>query len=593
MMRAIILVALAIAAGAAHAQAFVAPIRTTVSSPISATFSASRTSCTAPCAVLFDATATTATGVSRPFHHLRYSWNAGDGAAGAWTYGVRTAAGSKGVGDGPVWAYVFESAGTYTVTLTANDGTNSAQFTRDITVTAANTTWASNTLCISTAGVPTAGVDGCPDGATGLQSSDFDDAINSNLAKGCGGSGCRRFLFRAGQTFTSSGNGGALSVAGPGYVGAYGAGAKPIVSGASAGKIDVSANDWRVVGLDLRSATNVAVQPCASGCATGISEFLLQGNTFSSNNDATGLNSLFLSGGPVYSKFFWMENDFDGNTQYAIQADVREHAFMGNRVRNNTAQHMVRYNHCAVCVVSNNEIGPGSGGGLFMRAYEPFTAGGSVFPPSTAYTEKVVISENWSRGGHAFSTKYINTYGDSRHRIILVEANLIEATCFETSGGDQTIRNNLFLWSTLPSCAVGVTNGDADRQKVVPASVNDNVEVYNNTLYSSVTSSNDFVFTSNTGGTLANYVQKNNLVWMPNHSGSKSNISSTPAGASITNNSLASNPTFVGTPTASPLTDWRATSEAVVIDEGASVPVWSDFFRAARSGTYDLGAVNP
>src|SRR6185295_12922369 len=94
----------------------------------------SRTSGVAPLAVFFDATGTTSTGTTKPFHELGYQWNFGD-AATTWA----TTGAPKNSATGPIAAHVFESPGTYTVTLTVTDGVNNATASATITVSNPNT----------------------------------------------------------------------------------------------------------------------------------------------------------------------------------------------------------------------------------------------------------------------------------------------------------------------------------------------------------------------------------------------------------------------------------------------------------------------
>ena len=162
---------------------------------ITISLSASRTTGTAPCGVYFDASGTTADGVTYPFHQLLYLWNFGDADSGTWENGANTAQ-SKNFATGPVAAHLYETAGTYTVTLVVTDGTVSATATETITVTAADVTFSgSNTTCVYNTD---AGTD-YPAGATLLQSSDIDSAIATAIT----GNG-KRILFKGGDTFTSS-----------------------------------------------------------------------------------------------------------------------------------------------------------------------------------------------------------------------------------------------------------------------------------------------------------------------------------------------------------------------------------------------------
>lgn len=133
--------------------------------PILPAFTTNRTSVSntgvAPLYVHFDASTTTAVGLtSIPFHELYFYWTFGDSASGAtWGYGTNAGAALKNEASGPIAAHVFETAGSYTVTLTAyhlSSGgslTISAPVTKTITVTAADTVFAgNNTVCISKVG---------------------------------------------------------------------------------------------------------------------------------------------------------------------------------------------------------------------------------------------------------------------------------------------------------------------------------------------------------------------------------------------------------------------------------------------------------
>src|SRR3990172_2937982 len=86
----------------------------TQSGSITPSLESARTSGVAPLAVFFDATGTTATGTNHPFHELEYRWDFGDLASGNW----RTTGLPKNKAMGPVAAHVFETPGTYPVTLT-------------------------------------------------------------------------------------------------------------------------------------------------------------------------------------------------------------------------------------------------------------------------------------------------------------------------------------------------------------------------------------------------------------------------------------------------------------------------------------------
>src|SRR3990170_7114440 len=159
-----------------------------------------RTSGVAPLAVFFDASGTTDPSVtSRPFHDLEYTWSFGDPSSGTWASGAQPGVSSKNSATGPVAAHVFETPGTYTVSLTAFDGTNTATTNKTITVQNPDTVFAgTNTVCVGATALPTAGVNGCPAGAIATSTNNFTAAINTYQATN------KRILFQRGDTFIAS-----------------------------------------------------------------------------------------------------------------------------------------------------------------------------------------------------------------------------------------------------------------------------------------------------------------------------------------------------------------------------------------------------
>jgi hypothetical protein len=197
-------------------------------------------------AVFCDASATTSTLTQYPFHDLLYIWEVVGASWGNYAYGQQR---SKSVSYGPVAAFVFDTAGSYTIKLTVFDGLSSKTTTQAITVTAADTVFSTtNTIVVSTDG----NFAGKPTGATEITSSDFDDVINTNIATG------KRILFRGGQTFTSSAQAD-IDVAGPGIVGSFGTG-KAIIQSGNNTIITGSDNatDWRVMNLEIDGQSNIS-----------------------------------------------------------------------------------------------------------------------------------------------------------------------------------------------------------------------------------------------------------------------------------------------------------------------------------------------
>lgn len=189
----------------------------------------------APLCIFYDATASTDVATTAyPFEDLLGRWNFGDPYAGNHTNGSNTTR-SKNRATGLVAGHCYEVPGSYSWSYTLSNGTTTDSEIGGVTVTDPNTVFALNTICLST-GTATAGSGGCPVGAyTASNVTDVKTTINTGnlLTTGCGGSGCKRFMFKAGESFntTTSVN---INVAGPGIFTSYGVGASPVIFNAGA-----------------------------------------------------------------------------------------------------------------------------------------------------------------------------------------------------------------------------------------------------------------------------------------------------------------------------------------------------------------------
>ena len=180
------------------------PVRITASSnPVSPTFTLTRSTGIAPLAVFFDASGTTASGFTKPFHELEFSWNFGDATdcatrgsvAGTWDTGSRAGVSTRNTARGPIASHVFQAGGTFNIVLTVTDGTNTNTSSQSIVVTAQDDAYpTTNTVVVSTSG----NFASKPTGATEVTSSDFDSVINTHIGDN------KRILFRGGETFTSN-----------------------------------------------------------------------------------------------------------------------------------------------------------------------------------------------------------------------------------------------------------------------------------------------------------------------------------------------------------------------------------------------------
>jgi len=219
--------------------------------PITVALSATRLSGTAPMGNLFFAeTASPAARVVHPYHDIESVWSFDDpgnfialGNAPVWGT-------DRNLAYGPRATHVHSSPGQYVVTCTSHDGENAPRSeTIAVTVNNPDTVFAgTDTAVVSQAG----NFAGKPSGAAEFTSV---AAAISHLA----GRANARLLLRAGESF-----GGGVSISQTGgsgrrlYVGAFGAGAKPILNlGASQDGVRIATGASNFVeviveGLDIR-----------------------------------------------------------------------------------------------------------------------------------------------------------------------------------------------------------------------------------------------------------------------------------------------------------------------------------------------------
>ncbi len=606
-----------------------------------------RTSGVAPMAVFFDASATTDAGVTtRPFHDLEYTWSFGDPGSGTWASGAQPGVSSKNSATGPVAAHVFETPGTYTVSLTVFDGTNSATTNTTITVQDPNTVFAgSNTICFSTSGTFT----GCPAGATQTTTSNFVTAIANQTTS-------KRLLFGRGETFTAASTA-AITVTGPGIVGAFGTGAAPVVQmTGSSGILGLSSqdapniSDWRIMDMDFDGLNQTSGFGIIAG--GGINQVLILNMHIHDIYNGVNFNYSLLDwhnnhGHPGHSIFDQIAivnstitpNTGDGinstTTSWRIYASAQHFAVLGNtlgNVANTTAMgsHTIRTGYIGKGVISNNIIArpgalttTGSSGSLPLKMHAPIWCDATspigqcynpdntpslisynyltnthpigVYAATTGYTEQVVVSDNKTIGGsgpYFFSLGPQHANIDERVRDVIVERNWFQSSSATRSmvvisSSEVTVRNNI----------CDLTGGSSGRYCVnvrrdgggtgSPAPIPDQIRIYNNTAYSGDANSEFAGVLLEVGVT--NITIENNLSYAPS-AATYAMINSAGCGASCFNASNNSTNaqiknTFPGWVSATPSTpaDFSLAAGSYAREAGlATVPVFSDFFRTSR-----------
>lgn len=581
--------------------------------PIAISVVASRTSGVAPLAVFFDATATTAAGTSAPFHDVEYRWSFGDAGSGFWTQGTRPGVNSRNEATGPVAAHVFETPGTYTVTLTVTNGTTTAiENCVQIIVDDPEVVFNGTTTCVAVGAIPVAGgPGGCPAGAAVVQSSDFDGTIAAQLALGK-----RRILFNRGETFFVNTAAARINVTGPGIIGAYGTGARPVVqSTGPVSRINVSSNvtptvaDWRIMDLQLDGQGSTGSGVNGSGSASQFT--FLRLNIFNIKfGFSFAVTTLDAINTPTFTSPLWDQMAIVDSTisqvvggagagGNAVFMGARRLSFMGNFIDDTTnAEHGLRTPVLIKGVVSNNTIQNIAAGRANITIRSPDFVGGSATIPPGTYTEQIVVSDNQLIGGASDGiggTGATTTLEDGRPRLQIWERNWIRAgagtqQAISFEGADITFRNNVIDMSTSASA------GGARALIVLTANAaldSQDIRIYNNTFFRSDAGVSTFRAITVQANAI-NILVRNNLVYGPLTVGATT-INDQGAISLNANNNTADgqitvNPLFtVASPSA--FTDYGVGPGSYAFGGGIAVPVWSDLYRVNRPvGTIDIGA---
>lgn len=372
---------------------------------VTAQITASRTTGPAPLAVMFDAGGTTTTVAGTDvFRQLTYSFNFGDERGQNWTLTSKPKNTQVG---GPLAAHVFDVAGTYVVSVRAQDSAgNFSDATVSITVTNPDTVYSgTNTICVSTSGNFT----GAPAGA--VQQTTLPSAYAG-----------KRVLLRRGETFGSINP---RNVDAGFQVGGFGAGNKPVVTGVFTGMVAGVAqwtNDFTIMDLNIGS-NGVAVDATTS-------KFLLYRcdiNTpvaWSQVNIGTAVGYYYENTPePARSAIYWpkevfiIENDIQGvvnstnNPGYPMFGHFTHSAVIGNTI-NKATEHSFRIWAAHKLLIAHNRIGG-----------EHYASP----PPGIRAAIKL----------HSAGTQtYTSTVGSSLHlasRYVVIVDNIIGSTTFQGS----------------------------------------------------------------------------------------------------------------------------------------------------------------
>lgn len=561
----------------------------------------SRTTGVAPLYVHYDCTATTASSLtSQPFHDIQYTFDYGDTAAptAAWGYGVRTGSGSKNTDYGaPVGSHIYETAGTYTATVTAYyNGTSVSINVSSVTVADADAQWTgAKTICITNGSDFT----GCPGGATQVPStSTYVRTYSADT----------RVLFRRGDSFTGSSGGAAISNAGPGMVGAYGSGSKPVLT-AHATAFDGAfsfaygnSSDWRFVDLDIRRSVASNRAFVGTATTTKSKHTLLRIDTDAGillELDSTTQPSEIAIHDCVASQV-----DIEATYIWANKLSVRGNSFAGATASG--IVNVARFMGITTAVISNNTwpahttSGQTGGSALTIRTHE--------IPASDPQPGKIVIADNAIDAGMNFYGVSIFPCGvglghgcetDPLITDVVIERNYV--TCNTNTCGvaldlestvNPTMRNNILR---LGGTGLGVGAGIQVRKGNFSNFNGSGAALYNNSFY--VNSSQGSISVISLQANTSGAVVRNNLGYAPNATSpvmvADSASGTTTCATCNTDNTQLKNTAPTGWTIPATQASHFAITGGYAVDGGVAVPVWSDYNAATRTGTYDLGALNP
>jgi len=530
---------------------------------------------------------------------------------------------------GPLAGHVFETAGTFTITISAFDGTSTATCQVQVTVTDPDVVYGgTNTICVAAASTPVAGAGGCPAGAAVLQQANFATIVSSSLGTG------KRVLLNRGDTFTGATTAN-ITQTGPWTLGAYGAGPLPKIQNsgvalmnviAVGAGVGVSASDGRIMDLEINGLGSGSPANLVSiGGAGNFDQLTL-----------LRLNINNIGDGPIFYPGFI---DFPGNTriwdqlaiidstiQTIIGGSARHGLYihgtrfsiLGNLIDDTTAaEHLFRTDYMSTSIISNNTLsqGPDAAGPAGSKETIAIRGVGQdpanyYFPnvlPAPSPTEKLVISDNKFsvRGFVGMKIGPVSNVVVTIARDIITERNwyvapaaVVADSMIITQGLRHTIRNEIVDMSNMrffqPVSIAAASTGMAAASEI---------RIFNNTFYSS---------TNSTGGTVdvvsilaagpSNIGVVNNLAYFPalsagfnqmvrNTGGATGLVESNNSTDTDSTNQIKNTQPWASVAPSNPV-DFRPNGGSYAIGAGTTVPVWSDFFGVARP-PHDLGAILP
>jgi hypothetical protein len=397
-------------------------------------------------------------------------------------------------------------------------------------------------------------------------------------------------LFKRGDSFTATTNS-AVSVAGPGIIGAYGTGANPIikVSNGVTPVLGVNNADWRVMDLAIDGTATTSSHAIAGGAATvNLTLLRLTVTHLYYAVIMTSADRLAV----VDSNFSQASPDGGGGSRYGIYCESCSRlALLGNSMYlNQINSHNIRMQGVTRFVIANSTQQGGNN-------IEPLTIRGN--------SQYGVLTNNKFIDNEVTVQPQNSTSNEQQHDIIFDRNWFVAGTntgaALNLKSTDMTVRNNIFdLSGSSGSHAVEIGYGNT-----AGSPMTDKINIYNNTVYNSAaTNTQAVVFWSGTTSACHANVM-NNLYYAPASTGTPQTVSiaggscvvtgaSGTSGNSSNSQALSTSPAFAsGTPSIP--TDYIIGAGSYAHNTGMALPIFSDFFGKGRSvgSANDMGATVP
>lgn len=586
----------AICAGAGYTDSAVASATYTITGGTAGTAmtTAHRTGGVAPLAVFFDAiddvttsgaapTFAWSSGVFQPADRegAMYAWDFGDPGAGTWS----TTGLSRNAATGFTAAHVFEAPGTYVVRLTLADAGGAVRsYAQTITVADPATVFASTTRYVAGHG---------SDGNPGTQAAPYA-TLGKAMADVASGA-AKRVLLRRGDTFTAP-TAYAITSPGPGLIGAYGSGDRPVLNVTYTGELSVfsprgAGADWRVMDLELRGPgtdhPTGSVGPPAETAATDVLALRLKLTA-----DTWGVSlgwGDWWPGNPagyqLSDGMFVVECEAPNAGSYAYYVGARRLALLGNVGSDSQRTHVARMWLGHKAVVSNNHF-------LRCQAQRHELKIHGAPADGRPDTRWITITDN--RFDASAVSQWSLAIGpqdnasDEAISHVLIERNRFSsgaasANSIEVNASYSMIRNNLFDFTGSPSYGSAALIW---RRGVEP--IPTTIRAFNNTCYKTISTTDTLMF--DVRAPVVNAEVRNNLgVAWTSTAGWRTVQNSTATGWVQSNNLLVTQ----GAVTSVTGGDLTLAAGSPAIDAGAALPqVTEDFARGARpaGAGHDVGA---